>query len=295
MKYFALLGLLMFVVACGSKAAPPTFASGGAGGTFSTGGTMGRAGTTGTGLTGSGGSSGSTGAGEAGEAGAGETDELAPTVEITSPSAVTDPNSGTVLTGNGVTVTCSVTPSPVSGAAVLVSSIKIQMFGSDGKQIGTDGSVMSGDNANEYSAHFVLNGVATGAVSFACSASDQSSSPHVGSATLQTFYDGGPTITLSSPTTPHSLGPVLFSFSALPTPLTVGDTGAAVDTVTLSVNGVAIKTITQIAGMPGYYQSSLDLSDPSIFTPTPVGSVPIVITATNKRGTIATQNDSFVV
>jgi len=300
MKYLALVGVVIgLAVACGSKNEAPVYSGGnsGSGGSFSAGGsTTSHAGTSNHGGGGHAGSSVTAAAGEGGEAGNGPTDELSPTIQITAPTAATDPTTDAPLTKDDVTVSCSVTPA--AGSALLTSSIKIQMFGADGKEIGMDGAVMSGDQADEYTAHFVLNGVVpTGAVSFTCSASDQSNPPHTGSATVQTFYDGGPTITLSNPLnkSAHSLGPLLVQFSALPTPLTANDPDAAVDGVTLSVNGISITKITAIDGMPGYYQSDLDLSDAKTFTPIPVGSVPVTITATNKRGTKATGNYTFTV
>jgi hypothetical protein len=289
MKYFALLAGLLMVVACGSSdhggfVSPSDGGSGGSGGKPAHAGAAGKAGASG---------------GEGGDGGEAGAYSLAPTVEITSPVAVSDPSKGGVLTEDHVTVTCSVVGSPDAGASgVLTSSVKIQMFGTDGKQIGTDGSVMATTNTNEYAARFVLVGTApTGLVSFTCSASDQSASPHTGSATVKTFYDGGPAIVLTSPAdkSAHSLGPLLFKFSALPSLLADGDDGAAVEGVTLSVNGVTISKITPLTNMPGYYQSDIDLSDPKTFSPKPVGSVPVAITATNKRGTTALQNFTFVV
>jgi hypothetical protein len=289
MKYFAMLAVLVLALACGSKVAP-TFEAGGAGGTFST---VAMAGVGGR-IFGTGGSGGATG----GEAGAADDDELGPSITITSPSSVSDPASGTVLTAPQVTVTCTVTQSSAAGSeAVLASSVKIKMFGADGKQIGADGSVLSTANPNEYGATFVLTGVASGAVTFSCSASDEAATAHTNTATVSTFYDAGPTITLTSPEngSAHSLSAILFNFSALPSPLTTGDQSADVTAVTLTVNAVAIAPLGTVSGMPGYYQTSVDLNDPKQFTPTPVGLVPVTITATNKRGTVATSKFSFIV
>jgi hypothetical protein len=295
MKYFALLAVLVLALACGSKSVAPTFDGESNGGTFSA--NAGSGGVRSFGTSGSGGKGGAGGA-TGGEAGAVEGSPLAPTVEITSPQAVADPTIGAPLTGLSVTVTCSATKSKDPAAtAVLPASVTIQMLGADGKQIGTDGSIMSTGNADEYTATFVLNGVPTGAVSFTCSATDQGTTVHQGQATVSTFFDGGPTIAITSPAdkSAHSLGPVLFAFSALPAPLVAGDQGATVDAVTLSVNGVPITAFSAMADMAGYYQGSVDLSDATMFTPTPAGSVPVIIKATNKRGTTATGTYSFVV
>jgi hypothetical protein len=299
MKYFALLGaLLVVVVGCGSKdhATPYVGPSGGGSG--------GRVSSSHAGAGGKNGTSGSGGsdAGEAGEAGAagapGDENPLAPVVQISSPGAVSDPDNGKVLTGSEVTVTCSATKSPEAGAQpVLGSSIKIQMLGADGKQIGKDGAVMSTSNANEYSALFVLTGVPSGVVSFTCSASDESTSVVTGTATINTFYDAGPIIAITDPAdkSAHPLGAVQFKFSALPNVIATGDQDAGVDKVTLKVDGVDITDFSPVTGTPGYYQTSIDLNSPIKFPSPPVGSVSVVITATNKRGTTATSNTTFVV
>jgi hypothetical protein len=296
MKYFALFAALLLALACGSKNTATPFAEGGAAGTFATGATGGRQVIPGSGGSGgaSGGSGGATTGGEAGEADT----ELGPDVQITSPLPVSDPETGTVLTGSQIAVTCTVTKSTATGAAgILASSITIQMFGADGKQIGADGSVLSTANANEYGATFVLTSVPTGALSFSCSASDQATVAHTSTATVNTFYDGGPAITLINPQdgSAHPLSPLDFKFSALPATLAAVDPGADVASVTMTVNAVAISPLTPIDGMSGSYESSVDLNDPKVFAATPVGIVPITITATNKRGTTATSKYTFVV
>jgi len=296
MKYLALLAVLALAVACGNKTdhggLVPLENNGGSGGGSAAGGRPSHGGSSGSGTR-----AGAPGAGDGGEAGTVEVTSVAPIVEITSPTMVTDPENGDVLTGSTVTVTCSARKSSEPGAqAVLGSSLKIQMFGADGKQIGADGSVMSTTNANEYSAMFVLTKVPNGPLSFACSASDQSAAANIGRAMVETFYDGGPTLALAEPgdKSAHSLGEILFQFSALPAPLATGDSGAAVDAVTLKVNGIDIGGLVETT-TKGYYRRSIDLNDPKLFTTTPVGTVPVVITATNKRGTTATGNFSFVV
>ncbi len=291
MKHISFLAVLWLVIGCSSKdhAGFVQEEGGGSGGSAGRPSTHAVAGSGGVETVGEG--------GESGEGGG--SDSLAPTVEISAPVAVSDPTKGHVLTDEQVTVKCVVAASSAQNAfPVLVSSVVIQMLGADGKQIGTDGSVMATTNANEYTARFLLTGVVpTGPVSFVCSAADQSPAAHESKAVLKTFYDGGPTITLSSPAdkSAHSLGSLLFKFSALPAPLADADDGAMVEGVTLSVNGVAISKITALKDMPGSYQSDIDLSDPKAFSPKPVGVVPVVITATNKRGTAASKNFSFVV
>jgi hypothetical protein len=298
MKYFALLGALLFtLVACGSKSDHGGYIDDGASGK------LGIAGHTGSsaGSSGMGGDSGaSTGgdAGEGGEAGATGNNLLAPIVEITAPTALSDPNNGDVVTGSSVMVTCSVTESTAAGSQpVLISSIKIQMFGADGKQIGKDGAVMSTANAGEYGASFVLTNVPSGVVSFRCSASDSSPSANSAKATVATYYDAGPVIAVTDPAdkSAHPLGGIQFKFSALPNALVTDDEGAAVSVVTLKVDGLDITDFTPVANKPGFYQASIDLNNPIKFPQTPVGVISVVITAKNKRGTTATSNTTFIV
>jgi hypothetical protein len=290
MKYFALLGALLLVAACGSSD-HGTFIndpSPGAG----AGGRQGQAG--------SAGRAGSSPVSDAGAAGAPEADDLlAPIVEITAPKDVADPNSEGVLTTPQVTVVCSAKASKESGAnKVLGSSVKIQMFGADDKQIGMDGSVHATDVTDEYNAIFTLTDVPSAAVHFVCSASDDGVSPRTSSTRLDTFVDHGPEVTLKNPapSSAHALSPaILFKFTVLPVPLSTRDKQAEVTTVSLKVNGVDIDDIAahEIPASPGEYQISINLSDPAIFAPPPAGSVPVRIVATNKRGTVRTSDTSF--
>ncbi len=298
MKYLSSLAVLLLIIGCGGDDHAGFVQDSGGGNGNGSGGAAGRS--SAHAGTGNGGADTSNEAGSGGEAGEVEgNDTLAPSVEISAPVAVSDPTKGHVLTDDQVTVKCSVAASLSQGASpVLVSSVVIQMLGADGKKIGGDGSVMATTNANEYTARFMLTGIVpTGPVSFVCSATDQSPTPHEGKAVVSSFYDGGPAIALSNPAdkSAHSLGSLLFKFSALPAPLSDTDDGASVEAVTLSVNGVAISKITALKDMPGYYQSDIDLSDPKAFSPKPVGAVPVLITATNKRGTTGSKNFSFVV
>ena len=295
MKYFALLGaLLLTVVACGGTADHGMVIDEG------TAGRMGSAGRSGSsaGSSSMGGEPGGGDAGAGGEAGAAERNLLAPVLEITAPTAVGDPNNGDVVTGSSVMVTCSATQSTAAGSQpVLTSSIKIQMFGADGKQIGKDGAVLSTTNAGEYGASFVLTNVPSSVISFSCSATDTSTSANSTKVTISTYYDAGPIIAVTDPgdKSAHPLGVVQFNFSTLPNALVPRDAGAAVSGVTLNVDGLDITDFTPITNKPGYYQASIDLNNPIKFPQTPVGVVSVVITAKNKRGTTATSHTTFIV
>lgn len=287
------------LAACGSDK-PTNFIGPNNGGSSATGNRAGSAGASGRG--GAGGMAGESGdAGETNDGDAGQTGNsaLAPKAEITTPKPNLDPNQGDVITDPDVVVTCRVAASTEPGAKdVLSSSIRFQMFGADGKQIGMDAAGHLTDHANEYTTSFSVIDVPNGAVSFKCLATDQSSPAHSTSDTVATFVDHGPTIALKNPEqgSAHAIAPaILFKFSALEAPLTEEDDKASVSSVTLKVNGVDLGEVTgnQIAGMPGEYQRSIDLGDPSVFTPAPTGSVPVRIVAKNKRGAVRISDFSF--
>ncbi|HET7544456.1 MAG TPA: hypothetical protein VFK05_31510, partial [Polyangiaceae bacterium] len=245
------------------------------------------------------GASGKSGGSNAGAGGAIENGPLAPTIEITTPSAVADPNQGDVITASQVVVTCHATASTKAGAKKVVpASVRIQMLDTDGAQIGPDGNVHSTQVPDEYAASFTITDVPNGAVSFKCSATDESVPPNLGSTTLSTFIDHGPLVALEKPE-PASAYPIspaiLFQFSAAEAPLSKKDKKAGVTSVSLSVNGVSLGDVTdhELAGTPSEYRLSVDLSDPALFTPPPTGSVPVRIVATNQRGVTRMRDFSF--
>jgi hypothetical protein len=283
MKYFALLGALLMLVACGAKDDHGNFA------VFPTGGSGGKATTSHAGASGTGGSS---GAAEGGEAGA--VDVTAPVVSITSPAAVSDPDKGMLVTGDTVLVLCDASAAKTTGATIDAQTVKIEAFDAKGVSIGTaaTASTQNAMDANEYGATFSLVNQPNGAVSFTCSASDKSTPPVISTATINTFLDNGPTITPLSPLPLSSFSlksKVLFKFTVTPSPLTSSDKLAAVDMtagkVTLTVDNVVIDlTSAQSADDPTTYSVNVDLNDPVQFPKTPAGTVPVQITAWDTRG-----------
>jgi hypothetical protein len=281
------------VAACGSDKRDNFIGPSGSGGSSATGNRGGGGGRSAAGSTADSGSA------NAGEGGATDENPLAPNVEITSPKSVSDPNSDEVLTEPQVVVTCVVAPSTEAGAKkVLASSVRMQMFGADGKQIGADGNVHSTQMANEFAGSFALTDVPNGALSFTCSASDESTPPNFASTTAATFLDHGPTVALEKPEQGSAYPinpPILFRFSVNDAPLSAADKKADVVSVALSVNGVSFGDVTSHAvdEMPGEYQLPIDLADPALFTPPPTGSVPVRIVAKNKRGVARMSDFSF--
>ncbi len=296
MKYFALLGVLALAVACGSKNEAGTFVApdGGSSGASATGGrtshggsggVTGHAGAAGTPV---GGSAGTGDTGNGGEAGADNTN-LSPIVTITSPADVSDPNVGPVVL-NTVHVVCDVTKGNGANATIATNTVSIEAFDATGKSIKRTLGTQSVGNETEFTADFILTGVASGAVSFECSAGDMSTPPHMGTATVNALLDQGPTITLKTPkigdpVTYYPLNsPLLVEFNVDPAPLTDTDTQSVVDTVTLKVDSVVIDLKNAgVLGSPGAYSLNVLLSDLTTFPKQPDGPVAIEITATNKR------------
>jgi hypothetical protein len=293
MKYFALICVFALAAACGSKNEPTTFVpppSGGASSVAGASGHAGRSGTGGKGGAGTGGEAGDTAGGDAGDTGG----TLAPTVHITSPVAVTDPNTGTVVTTNPVQVLCDVTASTAQGATIDTQTVKIQAFDADGvaTTVSATTSTQNPNDPNEYGATASLVGIGNGPISFKCSVSDKSTPPKISSDTVETFFDRGPTITVASPLPNSSFSlkkEVLFKFSVTAAPLTTKDKLGAVDMtagkVALLVDDQPISlTAAQDSSDPTTYSVNVKLNDPVQFPKTPSGTVPVVITAWNTRG-----------
>ncbi len=210
-------------------------------------------------------------------------DPLAPTVTITSPEAITDPNEDGVLTGAAVTVNCRVTQSGEPGAGkVNAASVKLSITDADGKVI-EEKSGAPAKTEDDYSADFSLTAIAAGVVGFKCQAEDLDK--HVGTAKLSTLLDKGPTITFVQPETKsaHALSaPIDVEFTVNASPLTADDQNATVDAVTLDIAGQAI-ALDSAMDNPGHYRLQVNLADPKLFKPAPNGNTPITISATNKR------------
>ena len=244
MKYFALLAALVLMVACGSTTHPGFINDnvGGSGG-----------GSAGSGHAGSTGHAGETSAGSGGDAGEGggtDVNPLAPLVSIVSPTEVTDPNVGPVVLDT-VRVLCNATKSAAASATIATSTVSIEAFGADGKSIQKIDGTPNVEDVNQFYADFTLTPTTApnGAISFKCSVSDLSTPPNVGTATVNTCIEHGPTSTVTSPAVPSSKGvldyyalatAVPFRFTVTPAPLSASDKQAAVDVVTLTVDNQVI-------------------------------------------------------
>jgi hypothetical protein len=293
MKYFALLGVLLVMVACAGKTDHGNLIvdNGGSGGRSAHAGSGGAGAGAGAGA---GGDSGAAGAPpDVGAAGAPDESGLAPVVEITSPTAVVDPSVGPVILDH-VRVVCSCVKGSNRAATFASSSVSIEALDAAGKSIQKTAGTPNLDNATEFFSDFSLSAaqVPNGAISFRCSADDMSNPPLSGSSVVTTLIDHGPNISVVTPALPtvaspvdyYALGVVPFKFSVLPAPLAAADPQAEVDAVTLTVNNVPIDiSKAEDSANPGNYKIDINLADPIKFKVVPNGATSIAITATNKR------------
>jgi hypothetical protein len=237
---------------------------------------------------------GSSTAGKTGDAGGeGGTSPAAEGIDvlITAPAAASDPNTDDVLVSNEVTVLCSVKPEEevnLDGSSVVIDVLDAAgevALGQDEKPLTAVGVPTT--EPNEYSASFVLTSVATGEVSFRCSAAsvDKASG---GADEVSTFIDHGPTIVAKAPLadSPHALkGKMPVEFTVVPSRLTDDDAGAEVTSVTLSVAGASIKGAALVRDEedPSTYRAEIDFSDQILFKDPPPEHTSVHIEATNAR------------
>jgi hypothetical protein len=271
----------------GGKAGNGNFGGGDEGGAGSPSGGQAGTGNAAVGGAGGGDEGGAGGTLEGGAAGAGGDAGGGPAVMITAPVEVTDPNDAAVLVGAEVTVTCLATPEG-GGAPVNASSAELSLLDAVGvvitKKTGTPTAT-----PNEFTNTFELSGVDAGKVGFSCRVKDQANG--VGRDSLYTLLDKGPSIVFVKPEAEsvHALAkPLDVVFNVVPAPLGDGDLGAAVNVVSLTMGGKTIPLAGKDDGQ-GKYQLQVNLADPVIFTPTPSGSFPIIVKATNKRMPIAVE------
>jgi hypothetical protein len=213
------------------------------------------------------------------------TDPLGPTVIITSPEELTDPDQDGVLSGSDVTATCNAVQSRAVGAGkVNAASVELAILDAKGKVLDKKPGVPT-VIANEYSAKFNLTAVPAGVVSFTCTAADVNM--HQGMARLATLLDKGPLVTIIGPkaNSAHPLSePLDIEFTVEAAPLSNKDANAEidVDSVKLSLVGQPID-LADAMDKPGHYRLQVDLADPKLFNPVPSGPVPLVVEASNQR------------
>lgn len=286
MRWLLIAGLAALFHGCSSDERPPMVGNVGTGGRLgpgttggspSTGGATNEAGAAGEGTVG----------GAGGEGGAvDDVDPRAPIVEVTSPTALSDPNEGEVLLANSVEVLCRVQKSAAAGAvAVAPATVVLTMLDATGKVLKETGGTPTG-NDGEYAVNFQLTEQAHGRVKFRCRASDTGSPALTGSAEVSSFVDRGPSIEIVSPGLDSIMAlkvAVPFEFTVTEAPLLAsGDDGAAIGDITLTVDGVPFE-VEPAPNRPGVYIAAVDFTDPVLFREAPTGPVSVVITARNQR------------
>jgi hypothetical protein len=240
-----------------------------------------------TGATGTGADGGTTGNGTAATGNVDENTD-APVVTITSPVEEKDPNGENVIVDELLDVTCIAKAASDRDAKIDPATVSIDMLDADGNVVQTVAAAPSG--RNEYTASFITTKVAdNGVISFKCSATDDGEPPLVGTDAIVSFIDHGPEIIIGEPApdSQHALEVVNVSFRVKAAPVAKGDSGAAVDDVTLSVAGVAFD-LTKVGDT---YSASVDLADSLLFKNAPDGATPVSIRAANRRAPNPGVND----
>lgn len=214
-------------------------------------------------------------------------DPLAPQVMFTAPSPAGDPNDDEVVTASSLKVDCKATQStmPLS-AAVDKTMVKITLERPDDPSM-TIAPMVSALGGDEYEAVFDLSALPNGPLHFHCSARDLASTRHTGSATLDTFLDLGPKISVTQPS--HMIyalkTPVPIEFRVDKSPLNDNDNEADIDHVTLVVAGLTFDA-PESKTTPGLHQTSVNFADTTLFKVAPTNAQ-VVISATNHRSPTA--------
>ena len=211
-------------------------------------------------------------------------DPFAPVVSFVSPDPATDPNDDDVLTGRAVDVVCKAERSPIVGASdVDQTSVRIAVTDADGLVEPMEFPVRVA-GADTYEATLTLDGIGNGPVDVTCTADDLKPEAHVGSATLHTLLDLGPSIRVIEPAegSVHALEQaVAVRFLVSPEPLGSDDDEADIKKVRLSILGVNFP-LEEDPTVPGMYAVSVDFGDRTVF-PMALDTAQIAVQATNKR------------
>ncbi|HEY5956329.1 MAG TPA: hypothetical protein VIV60_07255, partial [Polyangiaceae bacterium] len=321
-----LLGALAMLVGCGGGEDRPAFVtpaqSGGAPGSggksshkAGAAGTLGRAGNAGNSpiagnMAGNAGKSagvgGSANAGTAGMAGmvgiagngvaGGRASILAPTVKITSPATIIDPNSDGVLkasTGSdSINVNCSIAAAN-SESPIDVGTVSIELE--------QNGKVITGKptgSVPEFHATFAPTEFTSGLVGLRCSATAKGNDGAVGRDAIQTFVDKGPLVTINTPadkSSHSSAGILAISATVQAQKIDSGDTRADAKSVEIRIDGhTVLKTAT--VDPSGVVVAEPMLNDVALFgNNLPTGSVGLRIIVTNGRGTSVSEEISIFV
>ncbi|HEX5659175.1 MAG TPA: hypothetical protein VFX59_18405, partial [Polyangiales bacterium] len=193
-----------------------------------------------------------------------------------------------MLVGSSLDVECEAKQRS-RGTAVDVSSVKVQLFDSGGKPI--DEAPLTAQGVDTFKGSVSLAKVPTGPVRVRCAAKDTTTGTALGNfAELDTYYDGGPTITFEGLDEKSIVprgndkvdGPEFtIKFKVDPAPLAANDPSAAVTNVTLSVRDTLVEPVKD----GNAYSYAVDFK-PLVGT-TPIEELKILVTATNSRAPTA--------
>lgn len=216
-------------------------------------------------------------------------DELAPSISIITPMPADDPSSEHVLVAPSVRVRCKVERSSAPGSSpVDQSSIKITLQDMRDATKSTSAPVSAVSN-EEFEAMFDLSNLANGALTFRCTAKDTST--HMGTASLTTLLDLGPSIKLDQPKDKaiYALkSPFKIMFTVQPSPVADSDDNAEVKSVTLTIGGVETP-VTESTDKPGEYQTTIDFTDKTKFPVAPTTAQIQVFASDARMPTAATR------
>lgn len=216
----------------------------------------------------------------------------APVVEILSPEDATEPDEVYDAT---LDVSCKVTQSEAAGAAPPdPATVTLEVL--DGEELIESRAGVEGDAADVYEASFSVQNVPSGAITVRCSATDTSVDPVTGSDEVRAFLDHGPEVTVIAPLPEAAESPqgaIVFEYEVTPDEIVADDTGAAIELVELTVKGQEFE-IAQSEDDPNVYRTTIDFSDPTLFTEVPEGSVSVALIATNARGIAHAERYDFL-
>ncbi|HKU44507.1 MAG TPA: hypothetical protein VJR89_40380 [Polyangiales bacterium] len=202
-----------------------------------------------------------------------------PVLEFVAPAAARDPVADTVITTRDVTVRCKATKRP-GGAEVDASKVVITL--EKGMTTVTAPVTSEGD---EHIAKFDVGDFPNGRLRFHCDAKDSGSPVQSSSIQLDTLLDLGPTIEIIEPKEKDVKAlntETGIQFRVTPAPLAEsGDSEADVKDVLLRISGVTIP-ISEVAGDPGLYKTTVDFKDKALFDVTP-SDAEVLVTARSAR------------
>jgi hypothetical protein len=215
-----------------------------------------------------------------------------PVVAIVSPTApaANDFSSEAIVTASGLEIVCEVTPSSTTNEIVDPTTVTVSVISSTGAL--AEAIATPTGNLNEYSGTIDLRDFDNGSLSVRCAASDLGG--RTNSATVDTFLDLGPRISVFNPVESTSYGgSVAVSFTVLPEPVAPSDSLADVNlgSVQLFIAGESFAVSNP---SPNVYTATVSF-DAAQFTPPLDGTVSLEVRASNSRTSAAVTRSTQLV